>query len=227
MGRVQLHHRTIVALLAGWQCVIWCNLRAPVFVFFVYVFGSMFMAFMHYCVVDKASGLCSSVSCTHTVVNRPCKYFLNCASSVNVDFEAFSNFVGTAIKMSGDPEASNSLPATINIEKPTSQEADANSVANSGDTATVSNQYISLRVINRDLFNELKYRLKPTTSLVRLKRSYSNKLGTNVHRLRFMFNGYRIIDDDTPEKLGMVNGDDIEICYEINGYHMKRNICKQ
>jgi len=83
---------------------------------------------------------------------------------------------------------------------------------------TVANdEYIRLRVITSDMTNEVHFRVKAATALVRLKRSYCSKLGFPVDELRFVFDGHRITDNDTPKSLGMINDDVIEIYQERTG----------
>jgi len=80
-----------------------------------------------------------------------------------------------------------------------------------------TDEYIRLRVITSDMTNEVHFRVKAATALVRLKRSYCSKLGFQVDELRFVFDGHRITDEDTPKSLGMINDDVIEIYQERTG----------
>ncbi|KAL4148149.1 hypothetical protein QTP88_002439 [Uroleucon formosanum] len=83
--------------------------------------------------------------------------------------------------------------------------------------ALANDEYIRLRVITSDMTNEVHFRVKAATALVRLKRSYCSKLGFQVDELRFVFDGHRITDEDTPKSLGMINDDVIEIYQERIG----------
>ena len=47
--------------------------------------------------------------------------------------------------------------------------------------------------------------------MVKLKRSYSDRVGVNGTNLRFLYEGRRIMDDDTPGSLEMESGDYIEV----------------
>lgn len=78
-------------------------------------------------------------------------------------------------------------------------------------------EYIRLRVITSDMTNEVHFRVKSATALGRLKRSYCSKLGFQLGELRFVFDGHRITDDDTPKTLGMIDDDVIEIYQERTG----------
>jgi len=127
--------------------------------------------------------------------------------------------------MSGDEEASKSLPSTSetnNIGEPIEQNtAEGDGNTNAGALQVTddkgADEYIRLRVITSDMTNEVHFRVKAATALVRLKRSYCSKLGYQVDELRFVFDGHRITDDDTPKKLGMINDDVIEIYQERTG----------
>lgn len=85
------------------------------------------------------------------------------------------------------------------------------------DKTVANDEYIRLRVITSDMTNEVHFRVKAATALVRLKRSYCSKLGFQVDELRFVFDGHRITDEDTPKSLGMINDDVIEIYQERTG----------
>jgi len=85
------------------------------------------------------------------------------------------------------------------------------------DKTAANDEYIRLRVITSDMTNEVHFRVKAATALVRLKRSYCSKLGFQVDELRFVFDGHRITDEDTPKSLGMMNEDVIEIYQERTG----------
>ena len=47
------------------------------------------------------------------------------------------------------------------------------------------------------------YRVKMTTQMGKLKKSYSERVGVPVSSLRFLFDGRRINDDETPKQLEM------------------------
>jgi len=113
--------------------------------------------------------------------------------------------------MSNANETSTKLPSTTNASPALLSDQGA-AVAN-----VPSDGYINLRVITSDMANEVHFRLKSEVPLVRMKIAYCKKLGLNKDELRFMFDGYRITDNDTPAKLGMIDGDVIEIYQERLG----------
>lgn len=47
--------------------------------------------------------------------------------------------------------------------------------------------------------------------MYKLKKSYSERVGINIVDLRFLYEGRRIMDDDTPGSLEMESGDYIEV----------------
>ncbi|XP_050532560.1 small ubiquitin-related modifier-like [Daktulosphaira vitifoliae] len=126
----------------------------------------------------------------------------------------------------GEEETSKSLESTSkdNGAKKQNELSSASIGGESSGSGTVglddkvsSEEYIRLRVITSDMTNEVHFRVKSATALGRLKRSYCSKLGFQVEELRFVFDGHRITDDDTPKKLGMMNDDVIEIYQERTG----------
>lgn len=116
-------------------------------------------------------------------------------------------------------------------------------------------EYIKLKVVGQDA-NEIHFRVKMTTSMAKLKKSYSDRVvstvrcvpaqagrhclsaytrrktnhrlfdlfslsfpfqGVPVTSLRFLFDGRRIDDADTPKQLEMENEDTIEVYQEQCG----------
>uniref|UniRef100_A0A1I7YNT0 Small ubiquitin-related modifier n=1 Tax=Steinernema glaseri TaxID=37863 RepID=A0A1I7YNT0_9BILA len=77
-------------------------------------------------------------------------------------------------------------------------------------------EYIKLKVVGQDA-NEVHFRVKYGTSMGKLKKSYADRTGVNVASLRFLFDGRRINDDDTPKTLDMEEDDVIEVYQEQVG----------
>lgn len=77
-------------------------------------------------------------------------------------------------------------------------------------------EYIKLRVVGQDS-NEIHFKVKMTTQMSKLKKSYSERVGVSVNSLRFLFDGKRINDTDTPKCLEMENDDVIEVYQEQSG----------
>jgi small ubiquitin-related modifier len=77
-------------------------------------------------------------------------------------------------------------------------------------------EYIKLKVVGQDS-NEIHFRVKQTTQMGKLKKSYSERVGVPITSLRFLFDGRRINDDETPKALEMEQDDVIEVYQEQTG----------
>merc|ERR1712025_558097 len=77
-------------------------------------------------------------------------------------------------------------------------------------------EYIKLKVVGQDS-NEIHFRVKQSTNMGKLKKSYSERVGVPVTSLRFLFDGRRINDDETPKALEMEQDDVIEVYQEQTG----------
>ncbi|XP_062303287.1 small ubiquitin-related modifier 1 [Osmerus eperlanus] len=77
-------------------------------------------------------------------------------------------------------------------------------------------EYIKLKVIGQDN-SEIHFKVKMTTHLKKLKESYSQRQGVPMNSLRFLFEGQRIADNQTPKELGMEDEDVIEVYQEQTG----------
>ena len=79
----------------------------------------------------------------------------------------------------------------------------------------VETKYITLKVVGRN--NEIHFRVKMTTQMGKLKKSYSERVGVTITSLRFLFDGKRINDKETPKSLEMEQEDVIEVYQEQIG----------
>ena len=52
--------------------------------------------------------------------------------------------------------------------------------------------------------NEIHFRVKMTTQMGKLKKSYSERVGVPVASLRFLFDGRRINDEETPKAVSNI-----------------------
>merc|ERR1712050_666772 len=77
-------------------------------------------------------------------------------------------------------------------------------------------EYIKLKVVGQDS-NEIHFRVKMTTAMGKLKKSYSERVGAPITSLRFLFDGKRINDEETPKSLEMEQDDVIEVYQEQTG----------
>ena len=81
---------------------------------------------------------------------------------------------------------------------------------------TEDTEYIKLKVVGQDS-NEIHFRVKQTTLMGKLKKSYSERVGVPIASLRFLFDGRRINVDETPTALEMEQDDVIEVYQEQTG----------
>ncbi|KAI0710692.1 ubiquitin-related domain-containing protein [Earliella scabrosa] len=64
---------------------------------------------------------------------------------------------------------------------------------------------------------EVFFKIKRNTKLSKLQGAYANKVGKDVSSIRFLYDGERISDDDTPASLGMEDNDTIDVMVEQVG----------
>jgi len=95
---------------------------------------------------------------------------------------------------------------------------DGNAGGGGGGGGAGQSEYIKLKVVGQDS-NEVHFRVKFGTTMGKLKKSYAERTGVNVNTLRFLFDGRRIDDEDTPKSLEMEEDDVIEVYQEQVGGH--------
>ncbi|KAF8510116.1 small ubiquitin-like modifier [Hysterangium stoloniferum] len=64
---------------------------------------------------------------------------------------------------------------------------------------------------------EVFFKIKRGTRLSKLQGAYAAKVGKDVSNIRFLYEGTRITDDDTPMTLGMEENDAIDVMVEQVG----------
>ena len=65
--------------------------------------------------------------------------------------------------------------------------------------------------------SEIFFKIKKSTQLKKLMEAYCQRQGLSSNQCRFIFDGERIKDDDTPQTLEMDNGDEIDVMVEQTG----------
>ncbi|KAE8442725.1 hypothetical protein EG329_002916 [Mollisiaceae sp. DMI_Dod_QoI] len=65
--------------------------------------------------------------------------------------------------------------------------------------------------------HETFFKVKPTTKLGKVFRAYCDRQSIDIHYIRFLLHGTRVQEDETPEKLEMVDGDEIQAMIEQQG----------
>ncbi|OSX62730.1 hypothetical protein POSPLADRAFT_1180820 [Postia placenta MAD-698-R-SB12] len=64
---------------------------------------------------------------------------------------------------------------------------------------------------------EVFFKIKRNTKLSKLQGAYAAKVGKDVNSIRFLYDGTRINDDDTPASLDMEDNDTIDVMVEQVG----------
>ncbi|PBK65532.1 ubiquitin-like protein [Armillaria solidipes] len=72
------------------------------------------------------------------------------------------------------------------------------------------NASINIKVVS-STGDEVFFKIKRNTKLSKLKGAYANKVGRDVATIRFLYDGSRIQEDDTPQTLDMDDNDTIDV----------------
>jgi len=78
------------------------------------------------------------------------------------------------------------------------------------------NEPINIKVLT-SAGEEVYFKIKKSTKLSKLQAAYATKVGKDVGTIRFLYDGNRINDDDTPESLDMADNDTIDVMVEQVG----------
>jgi len=65
--------------------------------------------------------------------------------------------------------------------------------------------------------DEVFFKIKRSTKLSKLQGAYASKVGKDVGSIRFLYDGTRINEDDTPASLDMEENDTIDVMVEQVG----------
>lgn len=68
---------------------------------------------------------------------------------------------------------------------------------------------ISLRIVGQD-GGEVYFKVRRNTPFIKISKAYCERKGVSPQSIRFLFDGQRVNDDDTAEKLDMVDDDVID-----------------
>ena len=75
---------------------------------------------------------------------------------------------------------------------------------------------LTLKTVTQD-GSEIYFRMRRYTPLQKLMHAFCNRQGVSMNSARFLFDGKRIIDRQTPRHLDMVEGDVIHVIVEQVG----------
>ncbi|KDR72847.1 hypothetical protein GALMADRAFT_252137 [Galerina marginata CBS 339.88] len=79
-----------------------------------------------------------------------------------------------------------------------------------------ANAPINVKVVSSS-GEEVFFKIKRSTKLSKLQGAYASKVGKDVGSIRFLYDGARIQDDDTPASLDMDDNDTIDVMVEQVG----------
>jgi len=79
-----------------------------------------------------------------------------------------------------------------------------------------ANAPINIKVVS-STGEEVFFKIKRSTKLTKLQGAYASKVGKEVGSIRFLYDGARIQDDDTPASLDMEDNDTIDVMVEQVG----------
>ncbi|KIJ62392.1 hypothetical protein HYDPIDRAFT_30365 [Hydnomerulius pinastri MD-312] len=85
-----------------------------------------------------------------------------------------------------------------------------------GEVKQEDNAPISVKVVS-STGDEVFFKIKRNTKLSKLQGAYATKVGKDVASIRFLYDGNRINDDDTPTSLDMEDNDTIDVMVEQVG----------
>ena len=71
---------------------------------------------------------------------------------------------------------------------------------------------------------EVFFKIKSTTQLKKLMDAYCQRQGLSANNVRFLFDGERLHETQTPKELNMENGDEIDVLVEQVGGFWSVNI---
>ncbi|KAG8215596.1 ubiquitin-related domain-containing protein [Butyriboletus roseoflavus] len=87
-----------------------------------------------------------------------------------------------------------------------------------GDVKTEDNAPINVKVVS-STGDEVFFKIKRNTKLSKLQGAYAAKVGKDVSSIRFLYDGNRISEDDTPSSLDMEDNDTIDVMVERTSLH--------
>jgi small ubiquitin-related modifier len=79
-----------------------------------------------------------------------------------------------------------------------------------------STEHINLKVTSQN-GEEVHFKIKKTTPLAKLMDTYCQRMGLSRNSIRFLFEGSRLQDQQTPKELEMEDGDSIDAMLEQLG----------
>ena len=85
-----------------------------------------------------------------------------------------------------------------------------------GDEEKPQVDHLNLKVVTQD-GNEIFFKMKKKAKIGKLMIAYCQRHGVNLNAVRFLFDGERLRESQTPEDLEMEDGDVIDVMMEQVG----------
>jgi small ubiquitin-related modifier len=87
-----------------------------------------------------------------------------------------------------------------------------------GGEVKASGEHLSLKVKSQD-GNEVYFKVKKTTTFSKVMNAYCKKVGADMSSVRFLFDGQRLREEQTPADLDMEDEDEIDAMVAQTGGH--------
>ncbi|PSR91959.1 ubiquitin-related domain-containing protein [Coniella lustricola] len=84
---------------------------------------------------------------------------------------------------------------------------------------TVPQEHLNIKVTDNN--NEVFFKIKRSTKLEKLMNAFCERQGKTLQSVRFLFEGQRVQQTDTPDSLEMTDGDTLEVHQEQVRYEKK------
>ncbi|KAK9900111.1 ubiquitin-like protein [Cystobasidium minutum MCA 4210] len=84
------------------------------------------------------------------------------------------------------------------------------------DSKAQADEHINIKVVDAN-HAETYFKIKMTTKLGKLMTAYADRNGQDRSAVKFLYDGQRIAQDDTPAKLDMEDNDSIDVVIEQVG----------
>ncbi|EGR34351.1 ubiquitin-like protein smt3, putative [Ichthyophthirius multifiliis] len=89
-------------------------------------------------------------------------------------------------------------------------------MADNNNQPQANNEYLNLKVKSQD-GEEIFFKIKRTTQFKKLMDAYCQRVQVNLNNVRFLFDGDKILESQTPADLKMENNDEIDVVIEQTG----------
>jgi len=100
-----------------------------------------------------------------------------------------------------------------------SEKTEGTPAATAGVSGNESTEHINLKVVGQN-GEEVFFKIKRTTPLKKLMEAYASRQNINKNSIKFLYDGQRINDDQTPADFGMEDQDSIDaMLTQLGGFY--------